>query len=141
MQLISEDFNSMIKKFNYKQGVYKIYSIKNNKPCKISRLAKVDNSGLLYIGSSKNLKDRLSILRRVTIGESDGYKSDAHTFGVKYNAIKKIRELFPLETLFIEVKCTDIFKETESELLREYITQYAELPPLNSNYSKQIITT
>ncbi len=131
MQLISEDFNSKIKKFDCKLGVYKIYSIKNKKPCKVRRLSNVDNSGLLYIGSSKNLKSRLNMLRRVVIN-----KSGAHTFGVKYNAIQKIRELFPLETLFIEVKCTDKFKETESQLLEKYMADYAELPPLNSNYRK-----
>jgi hypothetical protein len=141
MQLISVDFKSKIKEFNGKKGVYKIYSIKNKKPNKIRRLSNIDNSGLLYIGSSKNLKDRLGMLRRVTIGKSDGYKADAHTFGVKYNATAKIKELFPLETLFIEVECKEKFKETESKLLEKYLNDYAELPPLNSNYPKQKITT
>jgi hypothetical protein len=141
MQLISEDFKSKIKEFDGKKGIYKIYSINKNIPCQIRRLAKEDASGLLYIGSSKNLKDRLGMLRRVTIGESDGYKADAHTFGVKYNATEKIKELFPLETLFIEVECKEKFKETESKLLEKYLNDYAELPPLNSNYPKQKITT
>ncbi len=137
MQLISDCFIKKIEKYRGKSGVYKIYSIKNDIPSEIQRLSKVDTSGLLYIGSSKNLKDRLGMLRRVTIGKSDGYKEYAHTFGVKYNSIKKLTQLFPIEALVVIVNLDKDHKGKERRLLTKYLNEHLELPPLNSNYPKQ----
>ena len=90
LQLNDIAFLEIIKKYENIEGVYKIYTITNNKPKSINRLGAIDYSGLLYIGSTKNLKERLGMLYRVTHGKKKDYKTTAHTFGVKYNKIKII---------------------------------------------------
>ena len=133
-QLDDDTFLESIKAYGGAKGIYNIYSFENKKPKPITRLGSIDGTGLLYIGSSKNLKERLGMLYRVTHGKKKDYKTTAHTFGVKYNKIKIIENLFPIETLFIEIKTTKDYKKIESNLLKEYLNKHGELPPLNSNY-------
>ena len=44
-------------------GVYKIQCIQDKKPIKINRVLGIDNQGILYIGKSENLRERLSFLQ------------------------------------------------------------------------------
>ena len=57
----------------------------------------------------------------------------AHTFGTKYNDNKKLREAFPLKSLYVSYRITTEPKKLESELLNKYFLKYGEVPPFNSS--------
>ena len=59
-------------------------------------------------------------------------KATAHTFGTKYNNNKKLREAFPLNSLYVSFRITTKPKTLESELLDKYFSNYGEVPPFNS---------
>ena len=64
-------------------GVYFIYSLDDKGvPIESKRLLGTDKKGVLYIGKSNNLRERLRMLWRVLNPE---YKTTAHTFGLKNN--------------------------------------------------------
>lgn len=98
-------------------GIYFIYGYTNKLPIKISRVLSIDNKGVLYIGKSENLRERLRKLWRVI---NPKLKATAHTFGKKYNNNKKLREAFPLTSLYVSYIITADPKTLESELLDNY---------------------
>lgn len=75
--------------------VYFIYSYNNKSPVKINRVLGVDKEGVLYIGKSENLRERLRMLWRVL---NPNLKATAHTFGTKYNN-KKNEGSIPFEII------------------------------------------
>ncbi len=111
-------------------GVYYILSCKGKKRNKINRVLGVDNEGILYIGKSDYLKERLRMLWRVL---NPKLKATAHTFGQKYNESKKLKKLFPMDSLFIDFKTSKKPKYLESKLLKRYFDKFGEVPPFNSS--------
>lgn len=110
-------------------GIYKILCIQNKKPIKINRVLGIDNQGILYIGKSDNLKERLRMIWRVL---NPNLKANAHTFGTKYNGNYKLRKVFPLKTLFVSYKTTTAPKTLETKLINQYFAKFGEVPPFNS---------
>jgi hypothetical protein len=111
-------------------GVYFIYSYNNQIPIRINRVLGTDVEGLLYIGKSINLRERLRMLWRVLNPKQN---ATAHTFGTKYNKNKNLRETFPLNSLYVSFIITTEPQILESELLDKYFLQYGEVPPFNSS--------
>ena len=111
-------------------GIYFIYGYNNKLPFKINRVLRVDKDGVLYIGKSENLRKRLRILLR-TINPK--LKSNAHTFGKKYNDNKKLRQAFPLHSLHVSYQVSKNAKILESKKLGDYIAKFGEVPPFNSS--------
>jgi len=111
-------------------GIYLIHACSNQVPVKLNRVTGVDEKGILYIGKSKNIRDRLRMLWRVL---NPKLKATAHTFGTKYNSNKKLRESFPVSSLFISCRTTNEPKILESKLLNNYFTKFGEVPPFNSS--------
>ena len=111
-------------------GVYFIQSYNNQIPIRLNRVLGTDEEGVLYIGKSENLRERLRMLWRVLNAK---LKATAHTFGTKYNDNKKLREAFPLKSLYVSFRITNEPKSLESELLYKYFSKYGEVPPFNSS--------
>ena len=111
-------------------GVYFIHSYYNGHPTRLNRVLGTDEEGLLYIGKSENLRERLRMLWRVL---NPKLKATAHTFGTKYNNNKKLREAFPLKSLYVSYRTTSEPKTLEFELLDKYFSKYGEVPPFNSS--------
>jgi len=130
MKLISLADDSFWKRIPESGGIYFIYGYKNKLPIKISRVLSIDNDGVLYLGKSENLRERLRMLWRVI---NPKLKATAHTFGTKYNINKKLREAFPLISLYVSYTITTEPKTLESELLDKYFLKYGEVPPFNSS--------
>lgn len=130
MKIISLAENNFWKQIPESGGVYFIYSYNNNTPIKLNRVLGTDEEGLLYIGKSENLRERLRMLWRVL---NPKQKATAHTFGTKYNNNKKLREAFPLNSLYVSFRITINPKTLESELLDKYFSKYGEVPPFNSS--------
>lgn len=111
-------------------GVYIIHSFNKKNPIKIDRVLGQDEEGILYIGKSENIRERLRMLRRVL---NPKQKATAHTFGKKYNENKKLREAFPLKSLYISYRISNDPKALEFNLLRKYFLKFGEVPPFNSS--------
>lgn len=90
----------------------------------------IDNDGILYIGKSDNLRERLRMLQRVL---NPKLKATAHTFGTKYNDNKNLKIAFPLKTLFVSIEVAEEPKNLESKLLDKYFIKFGEVPPFNSS--------
>lgn len=111
-------------------GIYFIFSIcENGNPMIINRVLKNDSKGLLYIGKSKNLNERLRMLYRVSHPEL--YKANAHTFGKNYNNSIGLQEAFPLKTLALKYYLTKDYSGLETSELEKYFQEFGEVPPLN----------
>jgi excinuclease UvrABC nuclease subunit len=112
-------------------GVYKIFSLNDNdEPRRLPRVLGVDQSGILYIGRSGNLNDRLRMLWRVL---QPNYRASAHTFGMNYKSLQVIQDAFPYDTLAIEFEENSEAKQLEKSLLEAYRQIYGEVPPLNGS--------
>ena len=111
-------------------GVYNIHCFKGKKPITINRVLGIDNQGILYIGKSDNLRERLRMLWRVL---NPNLKATAHTFGSKFNDNKKLKEAFPLNSLFIKYQVSKESKKLEKDLLDQYFQNFGEVPPFNSS--------
>jgi hypothetical protein len=111
-------------------GVYFIHSYNNQIPIRLNRLLGADEEGILYIGKSDNLRERLRMLWRVL---NPSQKATAHTFGKKYNSNEKLREAFPLESMYISYRISTEPKTFEFELLDKYFLKFGEVPPFNSS--------
>jgi hypothetical protein len=119
-------------------GVYKIYL--PNYPC--PRLLGTDLSGLLYIGKSKDLRQRLNNLRLACDLNQDiapEKRGEKHIFakglfqlieGIP-NFLNNHPRLNPAN-FYIEVHYENQTGFTsEEELIRSYMLTYGEVPPFN----------
>lgn len=112
-------------------GIYKIYSLdENDNPRHLQRLLGIDEEGVLYIGKSENLNDRVRMLWRVL---QPNYRATAHTFGVNYKSLQVIQDAFPLDTLAIDFEENNMAKIYEKSLIENYRQLYGEVPPLNGS--------
>jgi excinuclease UvrABC nuclease subunit len=112
-------------------GIYRIYSIDgNDNPHPLTRVLGTDSDGVLYIGKSKNLRERVRMLWRVL---QPNYGATAHTFGINYKSLEVIRNAFPYETLAIEYETNEDPKEYEKVQIEIYRQIYGEVPPLNGS--------
>lgn len=128
IKIAEEGFHASIPS---ESGIYKIYSLnKNNLPVPLARLLGIDVQGVLYIGKSENLKDRIRMLWRVL---NPAYKATAHTFGVNYNSLQVIKKAFPLATLAVEFEVCKNPKAIEKKALEDYRQKFGEVPPLNGS--------
>jgi len=108
-------------------GIYQIRWAVNGKPQPISRANGIDKRGLLYIGSTKNLRRRIRNLWHSIRSGKRG-----HTVGrtyVTYNYCRKFK-LDQLEVRWATLAENEA-QTTESRLLGEYVTKYLDKPPLN----------
>lgn len=112
-------------------GIYKIFSLDENDVARpLSRVLGKDPLGILYIGKSENLKDRVRMLWRVL---QPNYRASSHTFGTNYKSLQVIRDAFPYDTLAIEYEENPEAKIYEKSLIESYRQLYGEVPPLNGS--------
>jgi len=112
-------------------GIYFIYSLDDNgTPIESKRLLGTDKGGVLYIGKSNHLRERLRMLWRVLNPE---YKTTAHTFGLKYNTYEILRKYFPRDKFAIKFEESKSPKDLEKKHLEDYLNTFGEVPPFNSS--------
>jgi len=116
-----------------KPGVYEIRCVSGRgKPFKIYRAYGVDEDGILSIGESSNLSDRLHGFRRTIQPHT---KRSSHAAGWCYVSLRYER-VFKKENLQFKYKVTGTKKQAQKEefiLLCKYRSQFLDLPPLNNN--------
>lgn len=114
------------------------YKISCSKP--INRLFGTDDEGILNIGESKDLNQRLDqFIKAVTIPDHmDIVKGDNHSAGGKFSLLR-LQEEFPVESLRFKFAITESKEEAErleAKELERYEDSYLEFPPLNTQGPK-----
>ena len=99
----------------------------------IHRAVGKDIEGILDIGESKTLRARV----RSFISCASGAQQSGHMAGWRYNKYD-FESNFPLSTLYISWHAAATKSEAyalEGHMLREYIEQHKERPPLNYKFN------
>lgn len=92
-----------------------------------------DPEGILDVGESKNLRDRI----RAFIGCANGNRSSGHMAGWRFYEFD-FNLRFPVDSLYLSWHKADSKAEAyalEESILKEYLAQHSELPPLNYKYN------
>jgi len=112
-----------------KEGVYQFRCIDNKGvPMVIPRSKNKDSYGVIYIGSSVNLRTRLRGFWRTIEMHDRSRHAAAWTYcSFGYSS------LFPSKRLQFRYKVTPSITTSEFDLLLAYRKKFADLPPLNSN--------
>lgn len=123
-----------IKNIPSKPGAYKIRICKSKcKPIKINRFIGVDKDGIIDIGQSKDLRNRLRTFKKCV--ETHDY--GGHMAGWRFNYLKLSQKLkFPiLEFTYKKCNSKKQAYEQEHKWMKEYVHEHKELPPLNYSYN------
>ena len=121
-----------------KNGYYQIIIVDNNKPKTLRRLLIDDNEGILYIGITTRLQERIAEIVKSLPFEKEPnrkYKSNSHQLGKKAKKILSFFDNFNIQGIRIqyEVLSNDInIKDYERNKIDKYIEIYGETPPFNS---------
>ena len=99
----------------------------------INRAFGEDQEGILDVGESKNLRGRLNAF----IGCAQGSRVSGHMAGWRYREFG-FNSRFPLKSLYLSWHKADSKSAAyrlEESILKEYLKQHSELPPLNYKYN------
>ncbi|MEW6374199.1 MAG: hypothetical protein AB1502_00200 [Thermodesulfobacteriota bacterium] len=112
-----------------REGVYQFRCVdREGVPMVIGRLKNKDPKGIIYIGSSVNLRIRLKGFWRTIENKDRSRHAAAWTYcSFGYSS------LFPAKRLQFGYKATPIITTSEFDLLLAYRKKFMDLPPLNSN--------
>lgn len=112
----------------HKQGLYQIRMVNSsNNPLPIPRLVGIDESGIIYIGMSVELRTRI-----------ENFYCGRHSGGGMYNLVRlRLRRHIPyngytLQYRYMQISDEEVMEKIETNLLRRYFRKYCELPPFNS---------
>ncbi len=92
-----------------------------------------DVEGILDVGESKNLKDRIKSF----IACAKGDRNSGHMAGWRFREYE-FDKRFPLKSLYLSWHPAATKKEAyqlEEQILLEYLKQHSELPPLNYKFN------
>ena len=115
-------------------GVYYLRRSKDDKPVYVARLQGLDNEGILYIGSARDLKNRIRKLWRAING-----KVNAHTIGktIKFCGVDEIISLEDYEIKWTKsANGKEIFDEWKA--INSYAMKFKEPPPLNLGLRREM---
>ncbi|OGU96036.1 MAG: hypothetical protein A2475_01185 [Ignavibacteria bacterium RIFOXYC2_FULL_35_21] len=121
-----------------KNGYYQVVYTENDLPKPLRRLFQDDNEGVLYIGITSRLQERIAeIVKSLPFEKRPGvlYKGDSHQLGKKAKKINTFFERFYITGIRIqyEVLSDDInIKDYERNKINKYIESHGEAPPFNS---------
>jgi hypothetical protein len=125
---LQSDVVSNPEKLPASPGVYQVKLVKKERLVKIGRLSGTDCEGILSIGSTDNLRRRLTEFLRASEGKR------GHSEGTKWWLAKvfnpKLREprlVFKYKT----EKSEKIARNREKKEIQRYLRKYGEPPPLN----------
>ena len=100
---------------------------------RIARAKGSDPDGVLHVGESTYLKDRIYKFRSCARDPKVG----THSAGWRY-AHFGLNKQFPVETLrvrWVEARSKEEAYQAEARFLMHYIKSYCELPPLNYKFN------
>ena len=111
-------------------AVYRIRLVKTkNKPISVSRFLGSDKEGVLCIGRASNMQNRRTQFVSGSKGHSEGRLL---CFLRKYSGLQRKYPRVPLEYQYVTTGSVRESKRQEEELIKKYVREYGEVPPLNS---------
>lgn len=121
-----------------KSGCYILYLTDPSGPKTITRFKGADPNGILYIGKADYIGKRVRSLQDSVLSncdnENETFVERGHkTLSRKYHRIRKFLEVDNLKIKIFVAPGFDA-RILESNLLEDYVSKYAELPPLNGQY-------
>jgi hypothetical protein len=120
-------------------GIYKIsFRDENGKPVAISRIGGIDESGIVYIGSSIKVVERTHEFKKIL--QAKGTHDGAMTFLLMWESLiqkNPIYKNYNMNTLDIKFETEEEARNQEAVLLADYFNKYSELPPCNSNIPRK----
>lgn len=115
------------------KGVYVIYALNSDEtPQVINRVLKTDKNGVLYIGQTtdQDFKKRLDSFKRVM---NPTLAANNHSGALNMKEIERLRERFPITTLFVSIIPSATPKQEETRMIEAYRQEFGEVPPLNGS--------
>ena len=120
-----------IKKVPAEPGAYKISRFgKNETPIEINRFFGMDKEGIIDIGESKNLRERLRSFKRNIENGKGG-----HMAGWRYHYLKLQNKIPFLKFSYEVCKTKEEAYKKENAMMKKYVEKHKELPPLNYKYN------
>lgn len=119
--------NSYEIKYVSGKGIYRLVGIESDPTlATITRLGGEDRTGTLYLGKSAHLSRRLgNLVRSLSVGP------ESHRAAISINESHILKVRFPPDKLRIRVYKHEKTKEIESDLVKAYLKEFADTPPLN----------
>lgn len=121
------------------KGVYRIRRVDNNGDAiSIQRFLGEDEEGIIAIGQTKNIKNRLRGFYKVVIEK----KKYSHSEGLTVHLLRgiaKFKEEIESSNFQYAFRKVENPKEEEKKLLKDYFEKYGEIPPLN--YKREFISS
>lgn len=110
-----------------KKGLYEIRVVdKENKPLPIHRIGGIDSDGIIYIGKSIQLRQRIEAFY-------GGRHSGGGMYCLAYRRLKRCEPYREHSLQFRVMTCSGVDIVTrEAGVLRRYFRRFCELPPFNS---------
>ena len=113
-------------------AVYRIRMVRNHKPFQIHRFLSVDKRGIFAIGQTVNVENRRKRLKR-SLASGRGHAEANLLFLLpNYSRLKKVYKGYAVEYSFAKVRSKKAAERRERDLLKRYVKQFGEVPPLNS---------
>ena len=126
------------KKLYRASGVYKLRAVHSvGSPIEIGRFQDTDKDGILLIGNSKRVGERIRDFYKAY----EEYKFSRHNVGERLFLLRFLlgnvtsfqERVCAIEFSVEELKNKNEAEAEEERLLKCYVLKYAELPPLNRN--------
>jgi len=117
--------------------LYKLFSKKDGTKIPVSRIAGTDNEGILYIGQTTSLVDRLALLHRSFQKAPLKEKLWQHGADEIYWQCESVRTQYPIKQMVIEITLCDDSKNMEYDEISKYCRQFGEVPPFNGAIVKR----
>ena len=147
IKIYNETFWEEVKKWcddaDLVDGAYTIRWMNGEQYHPICRLLETDEEGILYIGSSKNLPNRMGDLKKALLASYNTIYKDHTTHSIgKIKDINNFRIKIDLNNIKItlhhpkEYENIETGVDLEIYLLEQYELKYGETPPLNEGRPK-----
>lgn len=131
-----QDFRNQLKSFQEEnQGKGFLYKLSTPKP--VNRIGGVDKTGILYIGQTTKLIDRVSYLYRSFEKKPPQKILFRHGADEIYWQCLNVQEQYPFPNMKVEITAWDNSKEAEESAIREYYKEFGEVPPFNGAIVKR----
>lgn len=115
--------------------LYKLFTQKDGSRIPVDRVAGRDNEGVLYIGQTTDLVNRLSLLfRSFTKAPDPEGKNGADEI---YWQCEAVRRKYPSKNMFVEITPCKNGKALEMEEISKYYIKFGEVPPFNGAIVKR----
>lgn len=112
-----------------KQLLYKLFAQKQGNRVPVGRVAGIDTDGILYIGQTSRFIRIKELFQ--SFQKAPSKKLFKHGADEIYWQCEKVREVYPIEDMAVEITICDDSKALEIDEITRYYRKFGEVPPFN----------